>query len=240
MEQVCGDFTEGLVRDCGFSSSSAKLTEASLANSLRLLGIISDCESIIHYRELGGWERGGAETYVATAEVLVRTSRSKARGVTFVAKAISTFGMEVEEVASVWIFRRSELARYIMVPRLFSYHNGVIYEEFIPHTVAGFWEESKAKRNGAIKDLAQVASALDILGFHPVSIVPNLRVKNDRMYWVDFGADLGSATGSYASTACQLLKKELTLDTEERTRLEGWYRHFFALYSQSSPFRQQY
>lgn len=236
-----GDFTRGLIQDCGFSPGDRAPELEVLAQSLSYLGIISSSNDFSAYTEISNWERGGGETYIACAKVLLKRDETNSPSeISFIAKAIVTFGLPLETVANEWIARRYKLQQHIEVPKLFAFHKGVFYEEFIPYSIQNILDNGFQNRQWLILEIAKISSVLDWLGFQPMNLMPNLRATKHKVYWVDFGADLGGPANISSTKSKKMSELELGLHGgEKEVFAEAYYRGLHLLKSGESKMKSQ-
>lgn len=136
------------------------------------------------------WVRGGGESYILPFEV-------KDCGTNFqgIFKASTTMNPELAIERA--ISRRKLLTEYgIKAPSLYGHGNGIVLEEFLPHSL----EEAHAKFGDSIlKDIAYAHGTISALGFQPVANGILRDFRGDalgNMYLIDFGADLGSSSAT--------------------------------------------
>ena len=166
--------------------------QPALSEALTALGLIETPESDFELRELSAWHRGGAETYVYTFAVLQSIRVQKCILKAMVAATPTT---PPERQLEKWLTRRHRLAEFgVMVPRLFGAGDGVLLEEFIETDAIEQLRSDATERTSSpsIQDRLESLCALVYqAGFRPVCILPNLRLANDELFWIDFGSDLG-------------------------------------------------
>jgi hypothetical protein len=233
MKIISGEFTEGMINDCGYSVSELGYEKA-IYNSLVQLRIISTDTRILEYSEISNWERGGAETFIATAKVSTYCSAEGEREVKFIAKAIVVFGLPIHDIMEIWMERRKLLNQYINTPKFFAYRKGVIYEEYIPYSFREIWDKEPAQRNQFVKELAKVSCALDLLGFQPINIISDLRTKATSLFWVDFGEDLGGNSDRVSKNSSKTIINEIKFTEKEKAIFSESYNFFYATFASAS------
>jgi hypothetical protein len=174
-------------------SESPEVNAETLATAFRELGIVNETETIIGYEDIHPWIRGGAETYIATGEVKLDNNGGNIRR-RFIAKAVVTFPTPPEMAAEEWR-RRFKLLTILGVPspKLYAVHKAVLYQEFLPETLAEAWARADNRLKFELSmQLVAIAAACDACGFHPISYrFDDFRLRNDLLCIVDVGEDLG-------------------------------------------------
>ena len=90
----------------------------------------------------------------------------------------------------------------------FSALNGVIYEEFIDQD----FSVTTVLPADILEQVAFIAAQLDKKGFATFSFINYIRVKNNKLYYVDFGSDLGEPALEKWDSALKLLISKLTAE----------------------------
>lgn len=139
---------------------------------------------ILKLSDLGDWHRGGAETYVAAGRLYLEGDQTQ----DVIGKAFVGTGLLPERQQMRWEERRYLLRELgVSVPLLIAQYPALSIEQFIP--------DPFPFANELSPDLAfqagRIAGALAASHFWPVSMLRDLRVSEGRVYYVDFGSDLG-------------------------------------------------
>jgi hypothetical protein len=216
------NFTKNLILD----AFGDKVAENNLLIELALkkLSIIDVGSVLISYNERCDWYRSGTETYSGVSEITFFDKDKMNRNLIFIGKALITLGVPISINLSRWNQRRRHLSKYFDVPVLFSQNNGVLYEEFVTSQYLDEGYHNISKHEGHLIQLADICATLDFLGYAPVSIVPNLIFSPDRAVWVDFGEDLGDASGVYQEGAIDILEREIPKNEKAHEILGKSYR----------------
>ena len=157
--------------------------------------------------ELAPWHRSGAETYLylfalRNADVLVGEYALKAM-------VAATPGIPPELQLKRHLDRRQRLADGGgSVPKLYAASKGVWLEERISHNLLDALPECEPSHE-LQRNLVSLLVSVAKCRFSPLSIAPNIMVRNATAYWVDFGTDLGDPTSTDV-TSSDLLQKLLT------------------------------
>lgn len=198
-----GAYTENALQYEPVNPQNAPL-DISLSEYLRKINIISRDERLTGYREEQNWKHSGGETYLASATVFGNDASGMFFQRKYAAKAIVT--EDANETAKTWLHRRIILREMgIPIPEFYSYYKGVIHEKWIDMAV----DSSKSSRDfflpggipepAHIKQLAEIAATLDVLGFSikmsggilDAGFIRDLRRDETTIYYDDFGEDLG-------------------------------------------------
>jgi hypothetical protein len=155
------------------------------------LGILADPNSFSALVVLKDWYRSGAETYLAICRIECHDDSSK--DIAIKACIALTEKMSVDATLSAWIRRRTHVAAHgVETPRLYGFGEGLLIEEYIPHTLPEAVRQTSSA--DALVGLAvNTAATLVRLGFQPVSLFDDLRSRGKDVVVVDFGSDLGPA-----------------------------------------------
>ena len=181
---------------------------ARIEAGLRLANILSATERMDSYADGEPWHRGGAETYIADASILVARASDPNRRV--IAKALVSFATDIEVKVAVWLQRRTFLSQIgILVPILYSGRNGVIFEEFIDRPLT----DLDLKDESILAQLGDIGARLDFYGFSTLSFVDDLMLKEGKIRFVDFGFDLGEPSGRQSSHAQIAIAKLVPSDS---------------------------
>ncbi len=168
-------------------TSSAESADEVLRQCLIKIHVLAETERLIGYTDVQGWRRGGAETFIAIAEL--STSEMTRR---FIGKALISFVSRPSELVDIWMRRRQLLeSKGVRAPKVYAALNGTLYEEYIDHPLPNIGNLPTY----LTADLARMVAALDHLGFRPLDFLRDVRVREDQIYYVDFGSDLGDADG---------------------------------------------
>jgi hypothetical protein len=187
-----GAFTHGLLREFEYDEE----TFASLEEVLRKIQVLGFHEKLLDYEELFDWRRGGAETYVAAAELVIEQDTDSIKRRKFMAKAIVSMGMPPEVRIKNWMGRYELLKRHgVKVPNIYSHFRGVFYQEYIELSIDEYLSHigSSSHKRAFFKDnLITIAMILDNLRFYSIAFIGDLRFDcNGNCYIVDVGEDLG-------------------------------------------------
>lgn len=191
---------------------------ARLQDGLRSKGILGSNESLVGFVDSNPWRQGGAETYIADSIIYLQSTKDETRHV--IAKALVSFGTQPDAQLRSWTKRRQLLCDLgIRVPRLFSAVEGTIYEEFIEDEV-----NSGLTRGPIIRELARIAAILDVSGFMTLGFLDDLRRREDKLYYVDFGSGLGEPGDEPTDRALKTLDK--MLGEPYKSECRKWYTSF--------------
>lgn len=165
--------------------SNHQKTQALIAG-LRNVGLLSPAEKLMKYKDESEWVRGGAESYITTASL----STSLKTASIFVKTCVSMGGSSArfQELMQ----RREHLMKLgIRVPHQYGKDETTSYEEYIEHDLLRVKE--KLHDDGKA-ELAKTAGLLDGAGYKPLSCLSDMRISGcfKKVYYVDFGFDLGS------------------------------------------------
>lgn len=176
---------------------------------LRKINLLKNSETLVAINSRAGWERLGSETYILTFSFDSLTEDYVQSRRTFIAKAITKY--KPNQVFCEWNERVKKLKNLnVNVPRFYSYHEGTIFQQYIPYSFDEAWSTADGpSRKRLIQELGHIASALDYAGFSPVSLIHDLRAEKEKIYIVDFGSDLGAPKESNAYEEC-VAKQKLT------------------------------
>jgi hypothetical protein len=179
--------------------------EERLANGLMRRNILQQDEKLAELSDCTAWHQGGAETYIADSIVKVESKQSESRHV--IAKALFSFGTQPEIQLRSWMKRRKIIAELnIRVPYLYSAANGTIYEEFIESEL----DPDCFTTQNLLRDLAQIAASIDHAGFTTLNFLSDLRRRNDKLFYIDFGFDLGDPGETTTDRARITLEQKLS------------------------------
>lgn len=160
------------------------------ANGPVSLGELVDSENIVGeycVETIKDWERGGAETYFTILRV---SGSGKCKD--FVIKACAPFspGIPIVSVLDKWQKRRQIVSRDgVLVARLYGVGEGSLIEEFLPYGMQDLTPEMWSPRMS--EDVLRFAKCLSARRFHALAPFADLRSDGQRIFVVDFGADLG-------------------------------------------------
>jgi hypothetical protein len=178
------------------------LEAESLRYCLRKIHVLEEEEEATAYNDVQGWVRGGAETFIAIADVYVGQEIR-----TFVGKALVSFAMTPSDRLDVWLTRRQLLSsKGILTPKVFSAINGTFYEDFISDSLPN----ADRLSNTLLMDLGRMAAVLDYLGFRPLNFIRDVRVKDGHAYYIDFGSDLGGPESRQEYYAIKEVKRRVS------------------------------
>jgi hypothetical protein len=185
-----GFFAE-ILRNSGFQ----KATQTSIDIGLRQKGMVSHGEILKEYRDIFGWRRGGAESYICAAEITLITNEQYLEKRKYICKALFTFGPSAE-IAKRWVERYNLLSQNgIKVPRIYFSGSGVIIQDYIEHSLQDYIRnrcKSKSDITALYKQLYEIAECLDSLRFSPIAIIRDILVSTSGIcFVVDVGEDLG-------------------------------------------------
>lgn len=162
-----------------------------LTLAARSIGLIDESSSI---RELkyANWVRGGAETYILpfNIELLDRNS------VRLILKAYTptSVGRSLEEGFERMFERRDLLVQNgVSEPRVYTRYRASWIEQHLDNKLSDMLRGSMSTENKLVL-LSQAKSfitQISALGFEPINPIADMMVHEDKVYWVDFGTDLG-------------------------------------------------
>lgn len=163
--------------------------QESVGASLAGLGLARTEQAHLVASSREGWVRSGAETYLYMFGVKDGDSFN-----TFALKACVALGglAGVRSILSEWCRRRHHLDEMgVSTPTLFGVGQGVIIEEYIPHSFKSILNSTDESGVGdLLGTLSQLVSQLLDSGYLPVSL-HDLRSRGDDAVVIDFGEDLG-------------------------------------------------
>jgi hypothetical protein len=172
------------------------------------------------YRDQARWERGGAETYVAVA-LVIGGREDEMHERTFVAKALVPFGTSVEAAVQSWVRTRAHIQSIgIRVPAIYHSDAGTIYEEYIEKPFGPDWFESTP----LLQEIGSICARLDAHGYETLSVLGDLRRKDDTVYCVDFGFDLGKPTNVRSTRALEEISAKIPQPFRQ-TCLDSYHRN---------------
>ena len=132
--------------------------------------------------DISVWARGGAETYVARS----RIERLDGTSVDVWAKAFVGMGLSPQAQQDRWETRRSLFqVQGIRVPFLYAQYPALSIEEYIPGDLILSeldWHKSY--------QLGEIARHLCQLHLQPLSLISDVRIKEEQVYVVDLGTDI--------------------------------------------------
>ena len=194
------------------------------------IGVMEESESLLGLRDQSAWHRGGGETFVADSIArIVDRSQKYSTDAPYderhvIAKALVSFGTTPEVMMSSWLRRRTILTSLqIPVPRLFGAFQGTLYEEFIEDELS---PESLLVTE-VLEELGRIAAVLDRAGFATLSFMADLRRREKKLYYIDFGFDLGEPGNAPSSNAKSQLESKLT-HAQRDLALQSYNNYFGA------------
>jgi hypothetical protein len=196
-----------------------ELTLDGISQWLRLKCLMGNNNSLLEYEDIDKWKRRGSETYSTVFRIkFLRNGKEQSKLINI--KAIIT--LDPERGIRDWSKRREVLDKAsIPVSHWYWFGDGIIIEDFYPNDYNACEEFSK---------LALIASQLDLLGFHTLNFLLDIRCDDDgNPFYIDFGSDLGSPSSNKSDTAITKLieffpKREIEiqryLKTKEQENIE--------------------
>ena len=163
-------------------------------DALRKLSIVPwGCASAA-VEEQHGWHRSGSETYLCLFRV-----HFEDRVLPLVLKACVAYSpsaASVEEILERWVGRRQIIsANYIHTPHLYGWGNGLVLEEYVPHSLMDILAKTSSSKE-FLAELGRLIGVLSKLGFSPIRLLDDLRSRGEDVVLTDFGEDLGDPTES--------------------------------------------
>jgi len=181
----------------------------------RTLGILDEDERLISIVS-SNWRRGGAETYILTADIDLETEDGKSMRRSVIAKAYAGLGLGVspEERIENWRRRAEILSRAgVPTPEVFSIFDGLLFMQYIDESLTDVLQPqiSSDSVEWAAECLIDMTTKLDSLSLLPTCLLGDLRTDLHEIYITDFGEDLGEVPGSSSDNRyCEkLVIKEL-------------------------------
>jgi hypothetical protein len=166
-------------------------------NWLTVKGVLLKNQKLIQWMDGSPWKRNGSETYSCTVNI-----RYMFKGLEFQKKINikAIVSIPINENLDNWAVRRNLLfMNGIPVSNWYYYGEGIIIEDFYPHSI------DVLKEKTALKD---IAFKLDQLGFHALNFLRDLRCdQNGNPYYIDFGFDLGEPRLMPTTKSINLLKE---------------------------------
>lgn len=158
-----------------------------LRGLFRAWTLLAEDEALSGYFDDGPWYRSGGETFLATGRVLL--SSGQERGL--VGKAACAIGPPPSEQIALWRERAEQLCRLgVRVPRFFGTAKGIAYMDALDSPLPKAPERLLLRQ---VHQIGEVAAALDLARFAPVDFPRDLMLKQDDVFYVDFGSDLGGS-----------------------------------------------
>lgn len=195
---------QGLSREFIRIGQAAATESAQIEAGLRLTNILGAQERMIGFVDEEPWHRGGGETYVADSLVLVSGIEDLHRHV--LAKAFVSIGTPLDAKLDSLLRRRKLVSEMgIPVPRLYSAREATIFEEFIDFPVIA----AELVDEAVLEQIGEIGAHLDWNGFSTLSFLSDLRIKNGRVYYVDFGFDLGEPSDVRSNCARATIEKAI-------------------------------
>lgn len=150
---------------------------------LRHINYTWSIEGVSAFNDIEEWHRGGVETYVCRGQMKTESGHL----VDVIAKAFVGTGLLPQNQQNRWEERRRLLSNSVETPKVYALYPAMTIEAFIdrPFPNKGNITPALAFQAG------KIAKTLSNLGFSPISMLSDLRVKDDVLYYVDFGSDLG-------------------------------------------------
>lgn len=218
-----GSFTEGLVKKINGDSLVERISIA-----LQHLNVLGEGEELFAYSEIFDWRIGGAESYVAAADVKVsRDDEIISRP--FVSKAIVSFCIDITIKNMV---KRKDILENasVKVPHFYSVGEGCINQQYLPFTV---YETIKNRtlNDSMIDQLISIAAAVDKQGFLTMDYVSDLMTDMEDVYYVDFGSDLGEPQG----WGCRRALETLLRIAREHDNLYSKQKYIEEKYNELNP-----
>lgn len=165
-----------------------------LETSLIKLNLLEKDGQLKQYEDILPWERGGAETYIATGKIYYSLyGENKIRE--FIAKAVVTFPMKPEDASNYWIEKFNLFSALgIKHPIIYSSYKAVLYQELLKEKLKDVWDGlNEFDKYNYSCEVLKIISALDACGYKPISYSLNdLMLKNGSVCVVDVGEDLGN------------------------------------------------
>ena len=161
--------------------------QCSIERALFDCGLLSSPLEFVGIHSSSAWRRGGAETYIFDFEVICVASRRR-----LIAKALvaASPGIPPEKQLDLWYMRRDLIQRSgCPVPTLYVFGKGILIEEYVQDSLVDVLRDGHNTK--LFMKLHRYASNVISAGFCPTSFIPNLRTDGKRLFWIDFGNDLG-------------------------------------------------
>lgn len=198
-----------LVKPDGLSSEFIRRGEgatdfARIETGLRRVNILTSGEQMTAFEDGETWRRGGGETFVADATIELTGGSEAIRHV--IGKALVSFATPLDSKLGIWLRRRSFLAKSgVAVPFLYSGLDAIIFEEFIDRPLG----TDDLLDPNMLDQIGKIGARLDFNGFPTLSFLSDLRTKDRRIYYVDFGFDLGEPGGVCTDRARATIEKSI-------------------------------
>jgi len=157
-----------------------------LVQGFRRINLMGSSEELLEYKETGKYRRGGAECWVADAEI--KTTR---RSIKCIAKAYITTGGRPGERVKDLEDRRLALQKIgVRVPETYTVDRATLYQEYIEHELL---TNNQLLSEKCKQEVAKTAALLDFHGYSTQKFLDDMRISadGDKAYYVDFGQDLG-------------------------------------------------
>jgi hypothetical protein len=194
---INSDFFTELIRLCGLVQNET----GSLVSALRQMDMITASETLKEYKDLFGWKRGGAESFICAAEISVIKNDQHFEKRKYICKAVFSFGSDSKTVLERWVERYKLLSHNgVKIPRIYFYGGGNFIQEYIEYSLESYLLErckSASEFSSLYNQIFKIAESLDKLQFSPVTFINDIRVSTTgTCFFVDVGEDLGGPNQS--------------------------------------------
>jgi hypothetical protein len=142
------------------------------------------------------WHRGGAETFIYRFRIACDGFTCS----DYILKACVPFSpaTPIEYVLNQWHDRRILLSMHgVRTPTLHAIGNGVLLEEFIPHSISDLIRTYSDRTEPIAQATAHLAGVVARLRFIPTDLFSELRTHGTDSVMIDFGSDLGPPNAAY-------------------------------------------
>ncbi len=176
-----------------------------LSNGLIKTKVLKYGEVLLKYDDSAAWHQGGEETFIADCKIDYRSESGEIRSRHVIGKALVSMSLPSERLLQTRLQRRSFLSeKGIRVPELYWAQDGLILEEFLEESVP-----LDHVPQHVLQQIARIAALLDRCGFVTLSFLSDLRMKDDELYYVDFGFDLGDPSTTIVENARHTIESRL-------------------------------
>jgi hypothetical protein len=163
--------------------------------------MITASETLKEYKDLFGWKRGGAESFICAAEISVIKNDQHFEKRKYICKAVFSFGSDSKTVLERWVERYKLLSHNgVKIPRIYFYGGGNFIQEYIEYSLESYLLErckSASEFSSLYNQIFKIAESLDKLQFSPVTFINDIRVSTTgTCFFVDVGEDLGGPNQS--------------------------------------------
>ena len=207
--------------NCSLGTELAK-KHSGLEAALKAINVLRPDEKLTGFEEIYDWQRGGAETYVTAARYTASSSIGQREG-GIISKAVLAFGPISERISDMMKRRGILESAGVQTPAVYSTADGCIVEEYIEKSIGEAVKKGNPDET-LLSGIVDVAVKLDKAGFRTTNFIQDLRTDGEKVFYTDWGFDLGEPSPEPSQTALLRLRKfarDIKIDPE---RLEKMYQ----------------